>query len=288
MLGLGALPGLALAIGMLFVPHTPRWLVQAGREEEARKVLHRSRSDDDVDEEIDQIKGVVEEHRGASLRRLFGSRMRQLLFVGLALAIFQQLIGVNTVIYYSATILKYTGISNTQSIGEALFVGITNVVFTIVAILLLDRVGRRVLLLTGTVGAALALGLLGAFFQSPTLQHDASWVGLVALIVFIASFAVGLGPVFWLMISEIFPLGMRSKAMSVCTVANWTFNFLISYFFLQLVAGIGTPGTFWLYAGFGLLAVIVFSLRVPETRDRSLEDIERQLGSDRRARANSA
>jgi len=288
MLGLGALPGLALAVGMLFVPHTPRWLVQARREEEAREVLHRSRSDDEVDEEIDQIKDIVEQHRGASLRRLFGSRVRQLLFVGLALAIFQQLIGVNTVIYYSATILKYTGISNTQSIGEALFVGITNVVFTIVAILLLDRVGRRVLLLTGTVGAALALGLLGAFFQSPTLQHDAAWVGLVALIVFIASFAVGLGPVFWLMISEIFPLGLRSKAMSVCTVANWSFNFLISYFFLQLVGGIGTPGTFWLYAGFGLVAVVVFALRVPETRDRSLEDIERQLGSGRRERAKAA
>ena len=135
-----------------------------------------------------------------------------MLFVGLALAIFQQLLGVNTVIYYSATIPKYTGINNTQSIGEALFVGITNVAFTIVAILLIDRVGRRVLLLTGTVGAALALGL---------------------------------------------------------------------------VAGIGTPGTFWMYAGFGVVAVIVFALRVPETRDRSLEDIERQLISDRRERANS-
>jgi MFS family permease len=104
---------------------------------------------------------------------------------------------------------------------------------------------------------------------------------LVALIVFIASFAVGLGPVFWLMISEIFPLGIRSKAMSVCTVANWVFNFLISYFFLSLVSGIGQPGTFWLYAGFGLLAVVVFARRVPETRDRSLEEIEQQLNSRR-------
>jgi sugar porter (SP) family MFS transporter len=281
MLGLGALPGLALAIGMLFVPHTPRWLVQRGREDDARDVLERSRRHEDVDDELDEIKDVVEQHRSTSIRRLFSSRIRQLLFVGLALAIFQQLIGVNTVIYYSATILKYTGISATKSIGEALFVGITNVVFTIVAILLLDRVGRRVLLLVGTVGAAAALGLLGAYFQSPTLQHSAGWVGLVALIVFIASFAVGLGPVFWLMISEIFPLGIRSKAMSVCTVANWVFNFLISYFFLSLVSGIGQPGTFWLYAGFGLLAVVVFARRVPETRDRSLEEIEQQLNSRR-------
>jgi sugar porter (SP) family MFS transporter len=288
MLGLGAVPGLALAIGMLLVPHTPRWLMQAGREDEAREVLSRSRKRNEVDDEVSEIKDVVKQHRSTSLRRLAGSRLRPLMIIGLALAIFQQLIGVNTVIYYSATILKFTGISTTQSIGEALFVGITNVVFTIVAIVLLDRVGRRVLLLVGTIGAAAALGLLGAFFQSPTLQNSAAWVGLVALIVFIASFAVGLGPVFWLMISEIFPLGIRSKAMSVCTVANWTFNFLVSYFFLSLVSGIGLPGTFWLYAGFGVLAVVIFAVMVPETRNRSLEEIEEEVGGKEQSTAEAA
>jgi sugar porter (SP) family MFS transporter len=252
--------------------------MQAGREDEARDVLRRSREADQIDDEIDEMRDVIEQHRNTSVRALIGSRVRPLLFVGLALAVFQQLIGVNTVIYYSATILKYTGISTNKSIGEALFVGITNVVFTIAAILLLDRIGRRVLLLVGTVGASAGLILLGVYFQSSTLQHSAGWVGLLALLVFIASFAIGLGPVFWLMISEIFPLGIRSKAMSVCTVANWLFNFLVSYFFLSLVSGIGRPGTFWIYAGFGVLAVVVFALRVPETKDRSLEEIERQLG----------
>jgi sugar porter (SP) family MFS transporter len=267
MLGLGAVPGVALAVGMLFVPHTPRWLMQAGREDEARDVLQRSREPDQIDDEVDEMRDVIEQHRGTSLRALVGARVRPLLLVGLALAIFQQLIGVNTVIYYSATILKYTGISTDKSIGEALFVGITNVVFTIVAILLLDRIGRRVLLLIGTVGASAALILLGIYFQSPTLQHSAGWVGLLALLVFIASFAVGLGPVFWLMISEIFPLGIRSKAMSVCTVANWLFNFLVSYFFLSLVSGIG------------VIALVFFAVRIPETKDRSLEEIEHELGA---------
>ncbi len=280
MLGLAAVPGVALAVGMLFVPHTPRWLMQAGREDEARAVLERSRADDEIDGELDDIRDIVEQHHSTSLRRLFGKGLRPLLIVGLGLAIFQQIIGVNTVIYYSATILKYTGISTDKSIGEALFVGITNVVFTIVAILLLDRVGRRVLLLTGTVGATAALILLGIYFQSPTLQNAAGWVGLAALIVFIASYAIGLGPVFWLMISEIFPLGIRSKAMSVCTMANWVFNFLISYFFLSLISGIGKPGTFWLYAGFGVLAIVFFAFKVPETKDRSLEEIERELGAE--------
>ncbi len=278
MLGLGALPGLALAIGMLMVPHTPRWLMQKGREDEARSVLGRSRDPSDIDEEIDGIGDVVEQHRGTSIGQLFTARLRPLMVVGIGLAVFQQIIGVNTVIYFSDTILKYTGISTDKSIGEALFVGITNVVFTVIAIPLLDRVGRRPLLITGTVGGTISLVVLGLYFFSSTLQHSASWLGLVALVAFIASFALGLGPVFWLLISEIFPLGIRSKAMSTCTVANWTCNFLISYFFLSLVSGIGKAGTFWLYAGFGILAVIFFSLRVPETKDKSLEEIEQDVG----------
>ncbi len=278
MLGLGAVPGLALAVGMLLVPHTPRWLMQKDREDEARSVLEKSRSPRVADEEIGEIRDIVDAHHSTSFRRLFTSRLRPLMAVGLGLAIFQQLIGVNTVVYFSATILKYTGINTDKSIGEALFVGITNVVFTVVAVLLLDRVGRRTLLITGTIGGTASLVLLGVYFFSSSLQQAASWVGLIALICFMASFAVGLGPVFWLMISEIFPLGIRSKAMSVCTVANWTFNFLVSYFFLSLVSGIGKAGTFWLYAGFGTLATIYFAVRVPETKDRTLEEIESEVG----------
>ena len=280
MLGLGALPGVALAVGMLFVPHTPRWLMQQGREDDARRVLARSRDDHEIDEEIEDIKRVTEQHERTSVRGLFNRRLRPMVLVGLALAIFQQIIGVNTVIYFSATILKATGITTAKSIGEAVFIGVTNVVFTIVAILLLDRVGRRALLIPGTIAATCGLVLLGIFFHSSTLQHEAGWVGLVALLVFIAGFAVGLGPVFWLMISEIFPLGIRSKAMSVCTVANWAANFLVSYYFLSLVSGIGRPGAFWLYAGFGVLATVFFFVRVPETKDRSLEEIERELGAE--------
>jgi MFS family permease len=109
-------------------------------------------------------------------------------------------------------------------------------------------------------------------------MHSSGYVAMIFLLVFIASFAVGLGPVFWLMISEIYPLGVRSRAMSIATIANWAANFLVSYYFLQLVDIIGTDGTFWLYAGFGVLAVVYFAWRVPETKDRSLEEIERELG----------
>jgi sugar porter (SP) family MFS transporter len=280
MLALGALPGIALTIGMLVVPHTPRWLLQQGRTDDARDVLRRTRDDESgIDDEIDAVRDVVEKQSSASLADLVGPRLRPMLMVGIGLAFFQQFVGVNTVIYYSPTILKATGLSADQSITQALSVGITNVVFTVVAILALDRVGRRKLLLTGTVGLTAALVVLGVFFQSSSLQANDAWLALVALVVFIASFAIGLGPVFWLMIAEIFPLRERSHAMSVCTIVNWGGNFLISYFFLDLVGDIGRPATFWLYAGFGVLAVAFFLWRVPETKGRSLEEIERDLGA---------
>ena len=182
------------------------------------------------------------------------------------LAIAQQLIGVNTVIYYAPTILKFTGLSTGSAITQALSVGITNVIFTMIAILVLDRVGRRFLLIAGTVGCIVALGALGAFFASRSLQQHAPWLALVCLIVYIASFAVGLGPVFWLMISEIFPLRVRSPAMSISTVANWGSNFVVSTFFLSLVGAITREGTFWLYGAFGDARARL--LHLPAARDQ--------------------
>jgi sugar porter (SP) family MFS transporter len=292
MLALGALPGIALTIGMLFVPHTPRWLLQQGREDDARAVLKRTRDDQaGIDEEVNEVKEITEAESQVALRDLVAPSIRPMLVVGIGLAFFQQFVGVNTVIYYSPTILKFTGLTSDQSITQALSVGITNVVFTVAAILMLDKVGRRKLLLVGTVGLTVALIVLGVFFTSSNLEHNYAWIALIALIVYIASFALGLGPVFWLMIAEIFPLRERSHAMAVCTIVNWGANFLISYFFLDLVDRISTQGTFWLYAGFGVLAVIFFAFKVPETKGRSLEEIEHDLTGDdspSRDRANAA
>ena len=151
------------------------------------------------------------------VRELFVGRLRPMLIVGLALAIAQQFVGVNTVIYYAPTILSDTGLGNSAALAQTVAVGVTNVVFTIIAVLLLDRLGRRALLLTGTAALLVAQVVLGVYFSSSTLQSDYGWVALAGLLLFIAAFAIGLGPVFWLMISEIFPIGVRSKAMSVAT-----------------------------------------------------------------------
>jgi sugar porter (SP) family MFS transporter len=277
MLGLGAIPGAALAIGMFFQPFSPRWLIQQGREDEARDVLHRARNDDDddVEGEIEEIKEAAGKEGG--VREVWRPAVRPLVAVGLALAVAQQFIGVNTVIYYAPTILKFTGLGTGSAITEALSVGLANVVFTVLAILVLDRIGRRPLLITGTVGCIISLCVLGIFFASHSLQHSVSWLALVCLIVYIASFAIGLGPVFWLMISEIFPLRVRSPAMSLSTVGNWTANFIVSSFFLSLTTAIIREGAFWVYAGCGVAALIYFIAHVPETKDRTLEQIEQEL-----------
>ena len=285
MLGLGAIPGAALAIGMFFQPFSPRWLIKKDREDEAREVLRRVRdSDKDVENEIDEIKDAARQEGG--LREALSPAVRPLVALGLALAIAQQFIGVNTVIYYAPTILKSTGIATTSAITQALSVGLANVIFTIVAVLILDRVGRRPLLITGTVGCIVSLVVLGVFFASKSLQHSVSWLALVCLIVYIASFAVGLGPVFWLMISEIFPLRVRSPAISI----RWSpVGRRTSLSVVLSLAGRCDHGRgdVLLYQR-SVLAFIDFIFRVPETKDRTLEQIERELGAEESEPAHTA
>jgi sugar porter (SP) family MFS transporter len=279
MFGIAFVPGLALAVGMYFMPFSPRWLVEKGREDDARKVLDRYRfEEDDVEGEIREIKEVAEKE--LRLRELLAKGVRRMLVVGVALAVFQQIVGINTVIYYGPTILKFAGQHNTGALTQSVFIGCTNVFFTIVAILLLDRLGRRFFLIGGTITLTVALVGLGIFFGVAGVRAAVPWLALACLLVYIVGFAVGLGPVFWLMISEIFPLRMRGPAMAVCTMFNWGFNFAISYTFLTLTDVITKQGTFWLYAFFGVCAVVFFWFVVPETKGRSLERIQADLGAD--------
>jgi sugar porter (SP) family MFS transporter len=279
MFAIGVVPGAALAIGMYFMPFSPRWLVDRGRDEQAHAVLERYRfEEDDVDAEISEIKAVSESEVG--LRGLIAKGVRRMLVVGIALAVFQQIVGINTVIYYGPTILKFAGQKNTGALTQSVFIGCTNVFFTIVAILLLDKLGRRFFLISGTSILTAALVGLGVFFESAGVRHAVPWLALACLLTYIMGFAVGLGPVFWLMIAEIFPLQMRGPAMAVCTMFNWGLNFAISYTFLTLTSAITKQGTFWLYAFFGVCAVVFFTIVVPETKDRSLEQIQSDLGAD--------
>ncbi|MGH9045415.1 MAG: sugar porter family MFS transporter, partial [Acidimicrobiales bacterium] len=179
MLGFEVVPGLALAVAMIFVPHTPRWLVQRDRTDEAIRVLRRTRTDTDPQEEVNEIKEVASSQHAFHLRQLLGSRLRMLLVVGVGMAVFQQILGINTVIYFGTTILHFTGLSLSTSVAETVFIGVVNFVFAGVAVLLIDKVGRRPLLTISAVGCTLTLIVLGIYFyQSVGFQHANANVAL--------------------------------------------------------------------------------------------------------------
>ena len=210
------------------------------------------------------------------------------LIVGLGLAVLQQLTGINTVIYYAPTIFQFSGLHSAgASIAATAGVGTVNVIATAVAIVLIDRVGRRPLLLVGVAGMVMSLAVLGAGFAFSGTVQGGSLLGLitaVSLMTYIASFAIGLGPVFWLLISEIYPLTVRGRAMGVTTIANWAANFLITVTFLTLVGAIGQAGVFWLYALVSIIAWFFVFRLVPETKGLTLEEIEEHFRAGRHPR----
>jgi sugar porter (SP) family MFS transporter len=278
MFGLATIPGVLLFLGMLTQAESPVWLVTHGRIADARKVLVRVRSTDhDIDGEIDDITSLS--NRSASYRELLAPDVRKLVGVGVLLAIFQQVTGINTVIYYAPTLLHQAGFGNSASLLANVGNGIVNVAMTIVAIWLIDKVGRRALLLGGTAGMAIALLVVAVTFTAggSTLGHTASIIAVVSLAIYTGSFAIGLGPVFWLLISEIYPARIRGKSMSIATMANWGANFVVAVSFLTLLNVISNAGTFLLMGALSLLAVTYFWRKVPETRGMSLEEIERQV-----------
>lgn len=274
MFGVAAVPALILVIGLIFVPESPRWLMSRGLTERAREILKRIRQSSSVDAELAEIEQSLQKQEGG-LREIFSAAVRPALVVGIGLAIFQQFTGINTVIYYAPTIFQFAGFpSASVAILATAGVGVVNVALTIVALRLLDRAGRRPLLLYGLIGMILSLAILGFAFLSPSLSSAIAWIAVISLAVYVACFAIGLGPVFWLMIAEIYPLRVRGQAMAVATVANWGANLLVALTFLSLLHSLGRSWTFWLYGIIGVLAWVFVYKLVPETKGRTLEQLE--------------
>ena len=277
MFGLATIPAAALFVGMLFQHESPHWLIAQGREDEARVVLHRVRASTDIEAEISEVRAL--RHGKSRARELFDPSVRGMLTVGVLLAVFQQVTGINTIIYYAPTLLHGAGLGNSASLLANVANGAVNVGMTIVAIRLIDRVGRRPLLLGGTTGMAVALIVLALAFVigGNHLTGATAIVAIGALLVYTGSFAIGLGPVFWLLISEIYPVSIRGQAMSVATIANWGANFVVTVSFLTLLGAIHGAGTFFLFGFLTLVALVYFQRRVPETKNRSLQAIEHDL-----------
>ena len=275
MLGLAAVPGVILGAAMIFMPESPRWLAKNGSPDRARSVLSKIRGTSNVNAELQEIQSTLAQETGrGSWSDLFAPNVRPALIVGIGLAVFQQITGINTVIYYAPTILQSAGISSASgAILNTAGIGLVNVLMTIVSMWLIDRVGRRPLLLIGTAGMVVALGLLGLAFARP--GGALGGVAVITLMAYVASFAISLGPIFWLLIAEIYPLNIRGLAEGTASAANWIANLLVSLTFLTLVESLGASRTFWLYGVLAIFSWIFSYVLVPETKGRTLEEIER-------------
>ncbi len=272
MFAAGTVPAVIFFGLVLRVPESPRWLVKQGREEEAREVLTRVNTAEAAAAEVLSIKDTLSLEQGR-LSELFKPGFRTALLVGVVLAVFQQITGINAVIYYSPRFFETAGLARGAAILQSTIVGIVNVLFTIVAIALVDRIGRKPLLLTACGGMGVSFILLGAAFK---FQLFSGGLVLVFTLLYVAFFAMAMGPIVWVVIAEIFPTRIRGQAMAIATVALWAADFAVSLTFPVIADKLHESFAFWLYAGMCVIDFLFIWFVLPETKGRTLEEIERR------------
>ncbi len=280
-IGAAAVPGALMFLFLLRLPDSPRWLVKAGRREQAQQALEGVRPEgSDVARELRDIDELVEAERAASTSGWRGLReawVRPALVVGCGLAIFTQLSGIEMIVYYSPTILTDNGFSDTAALRVSVALGVTYLVTQLIGLAIIDRVGRRRLTLLTLPGAALSLIVLGTFFVTGN-DGDAQVPYIIAtLIAFMAFTAGGIQLMGWLTGSEIYPLATREAGAAAQSASLWGTNLLITLTLLSTIETIGTGQTFWLYAGFNIAAFVFLYRKMPELTGRSLEQIEGKL-----------
>lgn len=269
-----AFPAALFFLMAFFIPESPRWLSMNGRREEAKAILIKVGGDSYAGSEMLALKKSLDDevHR-KGLGTLFSRRYAGVLTLGIIVAIFQQWCGTNVIFNYAQEIFANAGFALSDMLFNIVLTGITNVVFTFVAIFTVDRIGRRTLMLIGAWGLALIYSVIGAcyFFE----VHGA--IMMVLVVAAIACYAMTLGPVTWVLLSEIFPNKVRGVAVATCTFALWAACFVLTYTFPILNASLGSYGTFWVYALTCYAGAVYFIFRMPETKGLSLEEIERQI-----------
>jgi sugar porter (SP) family MFS transporter len=274
MFGVTAIPAALFFVGMLTVPESPRWLAKKGRRDRARGVLARLGGEAHADRALAEIETTLgEEARAAGWRDLISPRLRKVLFLGVGLAVFQQWCGINVIFNYAEEVFAAAGYKISAILFNIVLTGIVNLVFTFVAIATVDRAGRRKLMLIGAAGLAVIYTVLGAGFRA----HSHGPHMLLLVVAAIGCYGMSLAPVTWVVISEIFPNRNRGAAMSVATASLWIACFILTYTFPLLNKGLGAAGTFWIYAAICVAGFFFIKGRLPETKGKTLEEIERQF-----------
>lgn len=269
MLGFGIIPGLLFIFLLFTMPESPRWLEQRGRSEEALRILTKVDGAAKAKTEIEHIRNSIQSEHG-NVRQLFRPGLRKALLIGVVLAVMQQWTGINAIMYYAPDIFRAAGAGQNSSLIQTVLVGTVNFLFTILSIWLIDKVGRKALLLVGSAVMAICLFIVGFAFRNGT---TGTWV-LFFILLYVAAFAISLGPVVWLVIAEIFPNRARGVASSVASLALWIADYVVAQSFPVLLGSIGALMAFGI---FGVLAVFTFFFTlslVPETKGKSLEEIE--------------
>lgn len=336
MLGLETLPAILYFLGLYFVPRSPRWLIMKDRVDEARPILLKVGSEADADSLINDVKQSLareEKKTSVPIKELFQPTMKLVLTIGIVIAVLQQITGINSVFFYAPMIFEQSGIGTDASFAQAILVGLTNLIFTVVAILFIDRFGRKPLLIFGLIGITFSMSLLAYGFGSATFRLDESRLGdlkeqlapqqisalmgqqfdddvsfkkalreqlgdeastyesalitasinmnptliLIGIVLFVASFAFSLGPVMWVLFSELFPLHVRGLAISFVGLINSGVSFLVQLVFPWELENLGSSTTFLIYGLFAAAGLIFVWKVVPETKGKSLEELEKQL-----------
>jgi SP family arabinose:H+ symporter-like MFS transporter len=270
MLGMGVIPAAVFLVSLAFIPESPRWLLMMKRGAEAEKLLGKVNDAATAAAEVKAIKASFVAESG-KLRELLSPAYRTALVIGLLLPFLSQVSGINAVIYYGPRILDEAGFTLGHAFGGQVTIGIVNVLFTLVAIFTVDKWGRRPLLLLGVSLAVVALAAIGVLFRLQVVSGP--WI-LLLILLYIASFAFSFGPVCWVIIGEIFPTSVRGRAMSLATLSLWIANFFVGQLTPVMLDGLGPAGTFWLFALLCSPTLWLTWKLIPETKGKSLEEIE--------------
>jgi SP family sugar:H+ symporter-like MFS transporter len=282
-------PAVAFLLGSITIPESPRYLVFVGKHERARKVF--ARIGGDADRLVRQVEHSLQAERRPRLSDLImpgTKRLAPVLWVGIGLAAFQQLVGINIIFYFGEILWKAVGATEQWALGINVLTGLVNILATIPAILLIDRVGRKPLLLAGSMGMTVTLAAMAVVFAMagvgpdgrPALSHGSAVVGLTAANFYIIAFAVSWGPVMWVLLGEMFPNEIRGAALAISGATNWVSNFVVTVTFLPLLKVIGLTGAYAFYAIAAAISLPFVWLAVGETRGKTLEQMKDIPGRD--------